>query len=215
VSRVPDRAAPSHAQDVHHGSVPAPRPTASGERWPRLARLLITPLTVLLLMRVSVGIDAVRHGWLSRMQWLVVDTTMQTAIALVVILPLLRHRDLRSRPLFWGAIGLAAIVLLDLDHFGAARSLDLNVVMNMSGRPITHSLTFATLCGLLAWAFSRRAAAGWLVFGGMAAHVLHDVWDGGALFLWPLGVTQMPLIADYLARILLASLLAWLAERGR
>jgi membrane-bound metal-dependent hydrolase YbcI (DUF457 family) len=123
--------------------------------------LPLTALLLVLLLLISDFTDNWWRGNISRMTWLVLDTSLQTLISVMVAAP-------------------------DLDHFVAAGSFRLEDALSLAYRPVSHSLGFALLVGLAGWAVTRQALAGLLFTIGLSTHVLHDVQNSGAPFFWPL-----------------------------
>jgi hypothetical protein len=148
--------------------------------------LPLTALLLVLLLLISDFTDNWWRGNISRMTWLVLDTSLQTLISVMVAAPLLNHPLFRRRLLPWFIALVAVIVALDLDHFVAAGSFRFEDALSLAYRPVSHSLGFALLVGLAGWAITRQALAGLLFTIGLSTHVLHDVQNSGAPFFWPL-----------------------------
>jgi hypothetical protein len=153
----------------------------------KLARydLLLTSSLLLLLLTLSVFTASWWHENISRMQWLYLDTTLQTIIGALVVSPLLLHPVFEGRRFIWLLITIAAIITLDLGHFVSAGSLSLEAAINLPTRPVSHSFTFVILGGLTAWLISRKWPAALLVGGGLTSHLFHDMFDHGVPFFWP------------------------------
>jgi hypothetical protein len=148
--------------------------------------LPLTALLLVLLLLVSDFTDNWWQGNISRMAWLVLDTSLQTLISVMVAAPLLNHPLFRRKLLPWFVALVAVIATLDLDHFVAAGSFRLEDALSLAYRPVSHSLGFALLVGLAGWVITRQALAGLLFTLGLSTHVLHDVQNSGAPFFWPL-----------------------------
>jgi hypothetical protein len=144
--------------------------------------LPLTALLLVLLLLISDFTDNWWRGNISRMTWLVLDTSLQTLISVMVAAPLLNHPLFRRRLLPWFVALVAVIVALDLDHFVAAGSFRFEDALSLAYRPVSHSLGFALLVGLAGWAITRQALAGLLFTIGLSTHVLHDVQNSGASF---------------------------------
>jgi membrane-bound metal-dependent hydrolase YbcI (DUF457 family) len=148
--------------------------------------LLLTAILLVLLIVISDFTDGWWRGNISRMTWLVLDTSLQTLISMMVAAPLLNHPFFSRRLIPWLIALVAVIAVLDLDHFVAAGSLRLDDALQLDYRPVSHSLGFVLIVGLASWAISRQWLLGMLFFIGLSAHVLHDVQNSGAPFFWPL-----------------------------
>jgi hypothetical protein len=133
-----------------------------------------------------------RPGFIPAHLWAAIDSPIHGVLAVLAVSPIFFWREphtgktapigrLFSR---LASAGVAA-VFIDLDHFVAARSFSLFDATHLNGRPATHGLLFALLCGLLAWALTRQAADGWVIFGALLSHLLRDAGTGGAPLFWP------------------------------
>jgi hypothetical protein len=147
--------------------------------------LPLASVLLVLLLLLSDFTDGWWRGNISRMAWLVLDTSLQTLISAMVAAPLLNHPMFRRKIFLWLIAMLAVIMALDLDHFIAAGSLRLEDALSLAYRPASHSLGFALLIGLAAWAVTQRFIAGLLFAVALTAHVLHDVQNSGAQLFWP------------------------------
>ncbi len=117
------------------------------------------------------------------------DIPINGATALLVTAPLFLRPTRRGLAL----LALAAGVLLDVDHAVAARSINLEAMLSLPFRPVTHSLTFAAAAALATGLVARSAVVAWVAFAALLSHLLRDAAGGGVLLFWPLGgVTSVP-----------------------
>jgi len=79
-----------------------------------------------------------------------------------------------------------------VDHFVPARSCSFWTATHLDKRPPTHSLTFALLLGAAGHLLFGSLSVAWVVFAGLASHVLRDASVGTAPLLWPLGEWKIP-----------------------
>jgi hypothetical protein len=177
------------------------------------------PLTALLLVALILISDFTDNWWrgnITRLQWLVLDTALQTVITFLVAAPLLLHPLFRRRLLIWSIALVIVMAALDLDHFIAARSLSLEDALNLPYRPVSHSLGFALLIGMASWALTRLWQAGLLFSTGLSAHVLHDVQNSGAPLFWPLTaeIIFLPFVLYLLMNLALLTLAAGLSAKA-
>lgn len=105
------------------------------------------------------------------------------SLGVIVVLPIV-WRSPRRIPL--ALLAFCGGVALDVDHVVAAGSLNPRSMEQLGHRPDTHSLLFACLLALLAFAFTRRKTIAWAVFAVLAAHLLFDAPGGGVRWLFPL-----------------------------
>jgi membrane-bound metal-dependent hydrolase YbcI (DUF457 family) len=108
------------------------------------------------------------------------DPFLHAGFAALVLAPTVRRSG-------WGPLraGIAAGLLIDLDHIVAARSLRLEATTGMPTRPRAHNLFLATAGSAAAWRAAGRRY-GWAVFAGLWSHLLFDATDdSGAPILWP------------------------------
>jgi membrane-bound metal-dependent hydrolase YbcI (DUF457 family) len=79
-----------------------------------------------------------------------------------------------------------AALVIDLDHALAARSVRIRDTTALPVRPRTHSLVVALAAGAAVGAAAGRLH-GWVTFGALASHLLHDAGDHAAPtpVLWP------------------------------
>ena len=83
---------------------------------------------------------------------------------------------------------VAAALAIDIDHAVAARSVRIKATISLPARPRTHSLVTALGAGA-AVAAAAGPVHGWVAFGALVSHLLHDAGDRAAPtpVLWPLG----------------------------
>ncbi|HXF64616.1 MAG TPA: metal-dependent hydrolase [Caldilineaceae bacterium] len=172
-------------------------------------------LIILLVVAVMAIGDAVVYAWPAwapRPLWALLDPVVHVLLSVAVISPLLAHTALAGRAWLWVLAAAAATVLIDLDHFVAARTLSLAEALALPSRPPTHSLLFALGCAVITAALTRNLLGGGVVFGSLASHVLRDASHYGAPLLWPLvKQTTLSLPAYYAAHVglcLLAGIVA-------
>jgi hypothetical protein len=84
------------------------------------------------------------------------------------------------------ATAVGAALVIDVDHVVAARSVRIRDTTGLPTRPRTHSLVTALAAGT-AIARAVGPVHGWVVFGALASHLLHDAGDHAAPtpLLWP------------------------------
>jgi hypothetical protein len=82
---------------------------------------------------------------------------------------------------------VAAALVIDIDHAVAARSMRIKATISLPMRPRTHSLVTALGAGA-AVAAAAGPVHGWVAFGALVSHLLHDAGDRAAPtpVLWPL-----------------------------
>src|SRR4051812_21255987 len=109
------------------------------------------------------------------------DPLQHALIASAVAAPLVRPAG--RRVLVSAAI---AALVIDVDHVVAARSVRIRDTTGLATRPRTHSLVTALAAGT-AMARAAGPVQGWVVFGALASHLLHDAGDHAAPtpVLWP------------------------------
>jgi membrane-bound metal-dependent hydrolase YbcI (DUF457 family) len=179
------------------------------------------PITAVLLVALIIFSDFTDVWWesnITRMQWLALDTILQTMIALLAAAPLLNLPAFKRKTHLWLLALLAVITALDLDHFLFAGSFQLEDALSLGERPLTHSLFAAILLGAGGWAVTRQPQAGLLFAFGLSAHILHDAQNSGAPLFWPFysETIFMPLalhIIASLAVLFLAAAIAAAANR--
>jgi membrane-bound metal-dependent hydrolase YbcI (DUF457 family) len=117
----------------------------------------------------------------SRLLQVYTDPLQHALIAAAVAAPLARRK---GRRVFTSAVVPALVI--DVDHAVAARSVRVRDTTALDTRPRTHSLVTALAAGT---AVARAAGPvhGWVVFGALASHLLHDAGDQAAPtpVLWP------------------------------
>jgi LexA-binding, inner membrane-associated putative hydrolase len=82
---------------------------------------------------------------------------------------------------------IAAALAIDIDHAVAARSVRIRATISLPTRPRTHSLVTALGAGAAVTA-AAGPVHGWVAFGALVSHLLHDAGDHAAPtpVLWPL-----------------------------
>jgi hypothetical protein len=146
--------------------------------------------------------------------WALFDVFVHGVVALIVVLPVLGVRLETPMSILPLLAALFAATWLDLDHFIAAGSLNIEDALSLATRPATHSLTFAGLVGIVSTLSSRKPVLGWVMFAALASHVLRDAAGGITLVLWPLPVTGIPWWSYYLAEITLFHISFLMRRRG-
>lgn len=124
------------------------------------------------------------------------DAFLHGVIALLILLPLCH---------FWYhyAIAFFSAFLLDVDHFISARSFRLKDAINLSTRPISHSITFAGALGLVLWLIFPETILPLLLFISVTSHVVKDAETGITPILWPLKLRKIPHFFYIIIEILL------------
>jgi len=81
---------------------------------------------------------------------------------------------------------IAAALAIDIDHAVAARSVRIRATISLPTRPRTHSLVTALGAGAAVTA-AAGPVHGWVAFGALVSHLLHDAGDRAAPtpLLWP------------------------------
>lgn len=81
---------------------------------------------------------------------------------------------------------VAAALAIDIDHAVAARSVRIKATTSLPTRPRTHSLVTAVGAGVAVGA-TAGPVHGWVAFGALVSHLLHDAGDRAAPtpMLWP------------------------------
>jgi membrane-bound metal-dependent hydrolase YbcI (DUF457 family) len=195
---------------------------AAGDR-PKFENLSFTGslffLTQALILLVIFGGDALlttlRPGWAPRHIWALLDSPIHAATGVLIAWPLAAsYASRRKAVALLAAAGLAS-VLIDVDHFLAAGSLSLYSATHLDGRPFTHSLLFALVCGILAWKATRSRRTGFIVLLALAAHFTRDASGGGIPYLiWPFAFNRLP-YSVYVALQPGFSMLAWALMAAR
>jgi len=129
------------------------------------------------------------------------DPFLHAGFAALVLSPTVRRSG-------WGPLraGVAAGLIIDLDHIVAARSVRVEKTTGMPTRPRPHNLFLATAASAAAWRAAGRKY-GWGVFAGLWSHLLFDATDSsGAPLLWPVAERDRVPLAVFIAA--LAALMA-------
>lgn len=106
------------------------------------------------------------------------DEIMHALLYVIIFLPF------ASMPVYF-LIGLVSSVVIDIDHLFVARSLSIKRIVSFPARPVTHSLIFAVLIGVITGLLLGDYLKGLFVFAGLAAHLLRDLIDGKTFILLP------------------------------
>jgi LexA-binding, inner membrane-associated putative hydrolase len=124
---------------------------------------------------------AARLWWMASRVQIYTDPLQHALIAAVVAAPLAPRA---GRSVITSAV--AAALVIDVDHVVAARSVRVRDTTALATRPRTHSLVTALAAGT-AMARAVGPVHGWVVFGALASHLLHDAGDRAAPtpVLWP------------------------------
>ena len=120
------------------------------------------------------------------------DVLVHAVLGLLVISPLIGTGGDVGRTGVLFSLMILTAILIDLDHFVAAGSLDLPKTVSLGKRPPTHSLTFAGVLGVVAFLVSRSPVVGWGMFAALSSHVIRDASGGGTRILWPLSLEAIP-----------------------
>jgi len=124
------------------------------------------------------------------------DPFFHAGFAALVLSPTVRRAG-------WGPLraGIAAGLLIDLDHVVAARSIRIEATTGMPTRPRPHNLFLATAASAAAWRTAGRRY-GWAVFAGLWSHLLFDATDSsGAPLLWPVAGRDRVPVALFVAAL--------------
>jgi membrane-bound metal-dependent hydrolase YbcI (DUF457 family) len=129
------------------------------------------------------------------------DPFLHAGFAAAVLAPTVRRAG-------WGPLraGIAAGLIIDLDHVVAARSVRVAKTAGMPTRPRPHNLFLATAASAAAWRTAGRKY-GWAVFAGLWSHLLFDATDGsGAPLFWPVARRdRVPIVLFLVALAALAA----------
>lgn len=106
------------------------------------------------------------------------DEIMHALLYVIILLPF------ASMPGYF-LIGLVSSVIIDIDHLFMARSWSIKKIVSFPARPVTHSLIFAILIGVITGLILGDYLKGVFVFAGLAAHLLRDLIDGKTFILLP------------------------------
>jgi membrane-bound metal-dependent hydrolase YbcI (DUF457 family) len=134
-------------------------------------------------------------------------------LSVVVLAPILLAS---RRPVRYGALAFVGGVAIDLDHAVAAGGVSPRAMEHLGHRPDSHSLLFAVVLALIAWALTRDTLIAWAVFAVVVAHLLFDAAGGSEHWLFPLKSTDaLPWLACPIGLGLL-TLGSWgVARRGQ
>ena len=75
---------------------------------------------------------------------------------------------------------------VDLDHFVEAGSFSLKRAVNLTSRPLGHSVLFLLLGSILSWLISGSTKVGVLTLSSISTHHIRDARRRG-LYFWPFG----------------------------
>jgi len=158
--------------------------------------LAFTSIGIILFLLI---VDALieRRPFAPRVFWALLDVLVSGILALLVVFPLFDAQAQARRTFSLFCLIFFTATLLDLDHFIAARSLNLCDALTLKSRPPTHSLTFASVIGLAAALISRNPIIGWGMFAALASHILRDASGGITPIFWPLPLDAIPWWAYY------------------
>ena len=105
--------------------------------------------------------------------------------------------------------------MIDLDHFVAAGTLNLQTIETMGSRPDTHSLLFVAALALVTLLLTRRAVLAWSVFAVNLSHLLFDAAGGGVHVFYPsTALDGLPWLACPIGTLALCAV-SGLIARGR
>jgi len=140
------------------------------------------------------GADALQRKHLSgkRIIWALYDASLHGLVALSVVSPILWIQEIGLRLAALSALSLLCGILIDLDHFVAARSLRIRDAMVLGGRPPTHSLTFILPVVLVLYLLLDSYVVAWVAFASLFSHLLRDASTGMTPILWPLPLRSLP-----------------------
>ena len=167
---------------------------------------------VLFLLIADILIE--RRPFAPRIFWALFDVLVNGILALLVVFPLFDAQAQGRRTFSLFCFIFFTAMLLDLDHFIAARSLNLCDALTLKSRPPTHSLTFASVIGLATALISGNPAIGWGTFAALASHILRDASGGITPVFWPLPLDAIPWWAYYGSEVGLFLLSFLLMKRG-
>lgn len=97
---------------------------------------------------------------------IIIDEMMHVIFYAVIAFPFLMHIEFLC--------GIAAAVLIDIDHFISAHSFDPQKTLNLDNRPFTHSLLFALIITGISL-LTGNMLLGFLVFIGLISHLMRDL----------------------------------------
>lgn len=165
----------------------------------------IIPVQIILLSAVITAdyLNRKHHFFKVSFIYVLFDELMHVAHYSAVMLPLI------SRP-FYFLIGAASGVLIDVDHFFAARSANVKDLVSMESRPAFHSMLAVSVISASAYLISRDLLLAGALFAGMAMHLLRDLIEGKTYILYPSkSVTSLP-FAGYISLSLIFSAAAFI-----
>lgn len=144
-----------------------------------------------LLSLVAIGfatqfaVDAgINHNVLgSRELSILLDPIAHAVLAITVVLPWVVAAQL---PRFYLLLAVAVAVLIDIDHFLVTSSLSVRDAINMSMRPISHSLLFCAGLAVILGLIARSRNLAIVVFLALLTHISRDATSGGTAWLFPL-----------------------------
>jgi hypothetical protein len=146
--------------------------------------------------------------------WGLYDSFVHGITAVLVLSPFLMNIKASIFALRFSIFYLIAI-LLDADHFIEIGKIDLKEAAALQMRPITHSLTFALLSGIIITVIynlikhNNRIAnhtafmVFWIVFASLSSHVIRDASSGVTPILFPIKIYYIPLWLYYCLELLL------------
>lgn len=172
-------------------------------------------LFVTFILMVMIGGDALVYAWpesIPTTYWALLDPLVHAVLALAVVSPLFARPEVSAHLIRWIIIAGSVAVLIDVDHFFAARSLSLEDALNLDARPIAHSLLFVLVAALATFALTRQTSATFLIGIALLSHILRDASHGGIPFFWPLrGNLEISIPLYFCAQIGLGLIAAYLS----
>ncbi|MBI1297603.1 hypothetical protein GC175_21910 [bacterium] len=169
-----------------------------------------------LLMVMVLG-DALVYAWpkgVPTQLWALLDPPVHWVLALLIVSPLLSHPVLGRHLWLWVAVATVAAVLVDLDHFIAARSFSLADALALGSRPFAHSLLFVVAMAVVTWLVSREPVGALLVLVVLLSHIVRDGSHGGIPLWWPArGNVDIAVPLYYVLEIGLGWVVLWAAGR--
>ncbi len=127
------------------------------------------------------------------------DAFIHGIISFLILFPLCRH--------FYDYIfAFLFAFLIDIDHFISARSLKISDAINLSTRPVTHSITFAAILGIIFWILflpSGNRTLPVIVFISLTSHFVKDAKEGITPIFWPARTMKIPYPAYIATEIIL------------
>lgn len=169
------------------------------------------------ILAVMVLGDALVYAWprgIPTSIWALLDAPVHWVLALLIVSPLLSHPALGRHLWLWVAVATVAAVLVDLDHFIAARSFALEDALTLGNRPWAHSLLFAMAMAVVAWMVSREPMGALLVLVVLLSHIVRDASHGSIPLWWPIhSRVEMPVPLYYALEIGLGWIVLGVAGR--